>query len=122
MTRRRPAPIDMRTAISRWRDAERASSRLATLAHHDQQHQRGDRHQNRERAGQLAANLRQAGSRRRQFQRAVLDEEFVVGGLLDGAGDSLPVLGAENESAQDEEVERSLQEFAAFRFLGRNFT
>jgi hypothetical protein len=70
----------------------------------------------------LAANLRQAGSRRRQFQRAVLDEEFVVGGLLDGAGDSLPVLGAENESAQDEEVERSLREFEAFRFLGRNFT
>jgi len=32
------------------------------------------------------------------------------------------VLGPEDESAQDEQVERSLQEFEAFRFLGRHFT
>ncbi|HEV2245546.1 MAG TPA: hypothetical protein VGW37_02735 [Terriglobia bacterium] len=39
--------------------------------------------------------------------------------LLDGAGDSLAVLGAEDEGAQDQQVERSLQKLKPFfSFLG----
>jgi hypothetical protein len=39
--------------------------------------------------------------------------------LLDGAGDALALLGAKNESAQDQQIERSLQKFKAlFLFLG----
>src|SRR5262249_61578252 len=41
---------------------------------------------------------------------AVLDEEDVVGGLLDRARDPLAVLGPEHQGAEDEQVERALDE------------
>lgn len=44
------------------------------------------------------------------IKRAVIDEEHIAGIELNGAGNSLPVLGAEGENAQNEEVERALQE------------
>ena len=47
----------------------------------------------------------------------MLDKEFFVGSLLDGAGDALAVLGAEDEGAEDEEVESALEEFE-FVFVG----
>jgi hypothetical protein len=50
-------------------------------------------------------------------------EKFFVGGLLNGAGDALAVLRAEDEGAEDEQIESALQEVeAVFVFLGRHLT
>jgi len=48
---------------------------------------------------------------------AVIDEEFVVGALLDGAGDALAVLAAEDQGAEDQQVEGSLKEGEAVLFF-----
>ena len=40
----------------------------------------------------------------------MVDEQGLAGALLDDARDALPVVGAERERAQDQEVERALQE------------
>ena len=40
----------------------------------------------------------------------MIDQKHVLRLLLNGAGDALTMLGAENESAEDQEVERSLKE------------
>jgi hypothetical protein len=54
---------------------------------------------------------------------SMLDEQPVLGGLLNGAPDTLPVLRAEDQRPQDQQVERSLQEFQSFSFLlGRHIT
>ena len=45
----------------------------------------------------------------RRIERAVLDEQHTVGLRLDGAGDALAVLRAEDQRAQDEQIERALQ-------------
>jgi hypothetical protein len=43
--------------------------------------------------------------------------------LLDGAGNALAVVGAEDESAQDQEIESALEEFEAVGgWLGRHLT
>src|SRR5215470_3661303 len=53
----------------------------------------------------------------------MLDEEFLFRGLLDGAGNSLPVLRSKDESAEDQEIERALEQFKPFRFFsGRHST
>ena len=46
----------------------------------------------------------------RRIERSVLDEQHVVGGLLDGPRDALAVLRAEHERAQDQEVQRALEQ------------
>src|SRR5256886_15904174 len=45
----------------------------------------------------------------RGIERPVIDDEDVVGLLLDDPGDPLPVLRAEDERPEDEQVERALQ-------------
>jgi hypothetical protein len=50
----------------------------------------------------------------RGIESAMLDEQFLPGSVLNSASDALAVLLAEDESAQDEQVERALQEFEAF--------
>ena len=40
----------------------------------------------------------------------MVDEERVAGLLLDGARNSLAVLGAEQQRAEDQQVERALEE------------
>src|SRR5262249_17840580 len=49
----------------------------------------------------------------RRIERAVLDEELLLGPLLDGAGDPLTVLRAEDQGPQDQQVERPLQQLQA---------
>lgn len=51
------------------------------------------------------------------IKRAVLDQEFLAGSVLNGAGNALAVLLAENEGAKDEQVECALEEFEAFFFI-----
>ena len=63
----------------------------------------------------------------RRIKRAVFYQQFLVGRLLDGARDALAVLRPEKERAQNEQVERALEEFEAvfgslWRFLGRHLT
>jgi hypothetical protein len=43
----------------------------------------------------------------------VINQELVVGRLLDARGDPMAVLGPQNERLQDEQVERSLEELDA---------
>lgn len=50
-------------------------------------------------------------------QRAVIDEENILGLFLNGARDSLAVLGAEDQHAENEHIERTLQERNAILFL-----
>jgi hypothetical protein len=58
-----------------------------------------------------------------RVESAMLDQEFVLGGLLDGAGNPLTVLGTEGEGTEDEEVESTLEEGeAVFIRSGRHFT
>jgi hypothetical protein len=40
----------------------------------------------------------------------VIDEERVAGAGLDGHGDAVPVMRAEREDPEDEQVERALEE------------
>lgn len=50
-------------------------------------------------------------------------KQLVVGCLLDGARDALPVLGAKDECMQDRDVQRPVQKFEPFLlFLGRHST
>jgi hypothetical protein len=59
----------------------------------------------------------------RGIKRAVLYEEFLLRCLLDGSGDALPMLRAEDQGAQNEQVEGALEQFQALRiFLGRQIT
>src|SRR6266568_6681405 len=59
----------------------------------------------------------------RGIERAVFDQQLLVGRLLDRPRDALAVLRAENERAQDQQVERALQEFQPFCFFsGRHMT
>jgi hypothetical protein len=44
----------------------------------------------------------------------VLDEQFVARSFLDGTGDSLPVLRAEDQYAKDQQVQGSLEKLKAF--------
>jgi hypothetical protein len=48
-----------------------------------------------------------------RIQRTVIDDERVTGALLDGASDTLAVLSAEEQDAQDEEIEGALQQGVA---------
>jgi hypothetical protein len=43
----------------------------------------------------------------------VIDEERVAGAGLDGHGDAVPVMRAEREDPEDEQVERALKEGTA---------
>ena len=55
----------------------------------------------------------------------MLDEKLFVRSLLNRAGDSLAVLWAENQRAQNEQVESTLQKFEASLFaavLGSHLT
>lgn len=57
----------------------------------------------------------------------MLDKELFFRGLLDGAGDALAVLRPKNQRAEDQQIQRALQEFEAFFlllavFLGRHLT
>ena len=53
----------------------------------------------------------------------MVHEQLVVGGLLDRAGDPLPVFRAEDERPQDEHVECALhQDEAVTIFSGRHLT
>lgn len=53
----------------------------------------------------------------------MLDEELFLGRLLNGARDTLAMLRPENQGAQDEQVQRALQQFQPFfLFLGRHLT
>ena len=54
----------------------------------------------------------------RRIQSAVFDQEFFIGCLLNGARDSLAVLRAENERAENQQVQSALQQFETFLFLG----
>src|SRR3954462_9374711 len=59
----------------------------------------------------------------RRVEGAVLDQQLVVGGRLDGARDPLPVLRAEYQRAQDQDVERALHQHQALGILsGRHLT
>ena len=53
----------------------------------------------------------------RRVQRPVLDEQQVVRVALDGLDDAVAVEGAELKGAQDEEVERALEELDAVNRL-----
>lgn len=44
-------------------------------------------------------------------ERAMFDEEFLFGSVLNGAGDALAVLWPEDKGAQDEQVESTLKKF-----------
>jgi len=51
----------------------------------------------------------------------MFDKEFPFRSLLDGASDTLAVLRAKDESAQDEQVKGALEKFEPFFFaLGRH--
>src|SRR5580698_393767 len=50
----------------------------------------------------------------RGIERALLDLEHFVGAEFDGLGDGVAVRGAEQERAEDEQVERALEHFDAF--------
>jgi hypothetical protein len=39
----------------------------------------------------------------------MFDEEFILGGLLDGACDTLAMLGTKEEGAEDQEIESALE-------------
>jgi hypothetical protein len=45
----------------------------------------------------------------------MIDQQHIVGRLLDRAGDALAVLRPEHERAQDQDVERALQQRQLFR-------
>lgn len=46
----------------------------------------------------------------RGIQRAVIDDQRIGGAFLNGTRNPLPVLSAEEEDAEDEEIERSLKQ------------
>jgi hypothetical protein len=53
----------------------------------------------------------------------MFDEKLFFGSLLDGTGDALTVLRAEDEGAEDEEIECALEQLEAFFcVLGRHTT
>jgi hypothetical protein len=53
----------------------------------------------------------------------MLDEQLFLRCLLDGPRDSLPVLRTEDKRAQDQLIQRALQQFQSFlRLLGRHIT
>ena len=53
----------------------------------------------------------------------MFDEKFLFGRLLNGAGNPLAVLWSEDQRAQDEQVQRALQELESFRAVwGRHLT
>ena len=54
-----------------------------------------------------------------RVQRSVLDQQQVVGIALDGLDDAMAVEGAEEQRAQDEEVERALEESRCGRMSWR---
>src|SRR5206468_10445920 len=53
----------------------------------------------------------------RRIQRPVLDLQHLVGSLLDGVRDRVPVRGAEGQGFQDQQVERPLEHFALNRLI-----
>ena len=81
MTRRRDAPIDSRMPISRWRATPRASSRLATFAHADQQDQA---------EGEEERHEHQHGLGRLRDRAELRFEHEVRGGPLDPAFSRTP--------------------------------
>lgn len=62
----------------------------------------------------------------RRIESAVLDEELFIGSLLNRVRDSLAVLRAKDERAEDEQVESALKKFepllVAVLSLGRHLT
>lgn len=59
----------------------------------------------------------------RWIESPVFDEQFLLGRLLDSAGNPLSVLGSKNERAEDQQIECALEQFEPFFFLlGRHFT
>src|SRR5262249_40897158 len=50
----------------------------------------------------------------RGVERAMLDEQLVTGGLLNGSRDTLAMLWPEDQSSEDEKVKRALEKFQAF--------
>ena len=48
----------------------------------------------------------------------MIDQQDVIGGLLNGARDALTVLRAKKEDSQNEHVERALQERELFAVAG----
>ena len=54
------------------------------------------------------------------IERTLLDLENIVGGEFDGFGDGVAMGGAEEEGAEDEEVESALKEFDALLFFSRH--
>jgi hypothetical protein len=53
----------------------------------------------------------------RGIERALLDLENFVGAEFDGFGDGVAVGGAEQERAEDEQVEGALEHFDALEFV-----
>jgi hypothetical protein len=49
------------------------------------------------------------------IERAVVDEELLVGLLLEELRDSVSVVGAQCEAAENQDLERTLKEFEALR-------
>src|SRR5207248_8279497 len=59
----------------------------------------------------------------RGIERSVLDEELLVGGLLDGVRDALAVLRPPDEGAEDQQIQRALQQLELFLVLsGQHLT
>jgi hypothetical protein len=46
----------------------------------------------------------------RRIKRAMLNEQFVPGSLLNATGDPLTMLPPENKSLQDQKIERALKQ------------
>src|SRR5262249_17822228 len=58
----------------------------------------------------------------RRVERAVLDQQFIFGGLLDRAHDRVAVLRLEDQRPQNQQIEGSLQEVERFVPMGRHLT
>ena len=52
----------------------------------------------------------------------MFDEELILGGLLDGACDTLAMLGTQEEGAEDQEIESALEKRETSGVLGRHMT
>ena len=50
----------------------------------------------------------------RRIERALLHLQHIVGRLLDRLGDGVAVRGSEEQGAENEEIERALQQLDAF--------